>query len=492
MHSTVLSTVFLLYFLLFKRLARLWWLLPLATHKQTHGSPSVAFPPVACEPLNSRYSHVPRQRPQRLLPWRRPLIRPSPQHARLLLPMQPRQCLKPRRNSLCPVAPRCHRTRRSRLHLSRFPRLNYLEFPAKKLPRADLPRAEPRAVELAQPPGGPPGDPDDDPDKKKRDREIDLKRKGQFLIDSTALRSAKGRSGGNMKFEVERFERGTDLTIKDWINQMETYFTIGQVPPEAYVGFMLMKIVPRHLNKIKQYHSLDYLSFWEKVVEVFEVPDLATAYLNALASFCQTRDESISDYMQRARLLVIKAHPDLAYAPRERILITSFLLGQYDRHLASSLAVVKIQTAADAERLAAEGEAVRRDQRPRRSTSNFLPEGARAPESDDPDEPSDAESLEEEEEELRAGLGTTNHRQAFNSIGKPPERRKATSIMRCYKCGQYGHFKSECSRPNRQSPDASLQGLSSNVCSAKVTTLYVIVHHCLQLSKRLHAQDKFE
>ena len=75
----------------------------------------------------------------------------------------------------------------------------------------------------AQPPGGPPGDPDDDPDKKKRDREIDLKRKCQFLIDSTALRSAKGRSRGNMKCEVDRFERGTDLTIKDSINQMETF-----------------------------------------------------------------------------------------------------------------------------------------------------------------------------------------------------------------------------------------------------------------------------
>ena len=57
--------------------------------------------------------------------------------------------------------------------------------------------------------------------------------------------------------------------------------------------------------------------------------------------------------MHRARLLVIKAHPDLAHAPRERILITSFLLGLYDRQHASSLAVVKIQTAADAERLAA-------------------------------------------------------------------------------------------------------------------------------------------
>ena len=56
-----------------------------------------------------------------------------------------------------------------------------------------------------------------------------------------------------MNCEVERFEHGTDLTIKDWINQMETYFTIGQVPLESFVGFMLMKIVPRYLNEIKQY-----------------------------------------------------------------------------------------------------------------------------------------------------------------------------------------------------------------------------------------------
>ena len=332
--------------------------------------------------------------------------------------MQPRQCLKPRRNSLRPVAPCCRRSRRPRLHLSRFPRLIYLEFPAKKLPRAELLRAESQGGE-AQPLSGPPGDPDDDPDKKKRDREIDLKQNGQFLIDSTALMSAKGRSRGNMKCEVERFESGTDLTIKDWINQMETYFTIGQVPPEAYVRFMQIKIVPRHLNEIKQHQSLDYLSFREKLVEVFDEPDLASAYLNALASLSQTRDESISAYMHRARLLVLKAHPDLAHAPRERILITSFILGLYDRQLASSHAVVKIQTAADAERLAAEGEAVRRDQRSRRSTNNFLPEGASAPESDDPDEPPDAESLDEEEEELTAALGTANPSKSLNPIGKP-------------------------------------------------------------------------
>ena len=213
-----------------------------------------------------------------------------------------------------------------------------------------------------------------------------------------------------MKCELERFERGTDLTIKDWINQMETYFTIGQVlpPPEAFVGFMLMKIVFRHLNEIKQYQSLEYLAFREKLVKVFEKPDLATANLNALAGQSQTRDESISDYMNRARLLVLKAHPDLAHASRERILIKGFLLGLYDHQLASSHAVVKIQTAVNAERLAAEGEAVRRDQRARRSTNNFLPEGVSGLDPEVFNEPSDAEPLDEEDEKLMAALGTLN------------------------------------------------------------------------------------
>ena len=53
---------------------------------------------------------------------------------------------------------------------------------------------------------------------------------------------------------------------------MENYFTIGQVPPDAFVGFMLMKIVPKHLNEIKQYQSLFYLEFCEKLVEIFEEP----------------------------------------------------------------------------------------------------------------------------------------------------------------------------------------------------------------------------
>ena len=50
---------------------------------------------------------------------------------------------------------------------------------------------------------------------------------------------------------------------------MKTYFTVGQVPPEAFVSFMLMKIVQKHLNEIIKYQNLNDLAFREKLLEVF-------------------------------------------------------------------------------------------------------------------------------------------------------------------------------------------------------------------------------
>ena len=181
----------------------------------------------------------------------------------------------------------------------------------------------------AQPPGGFPGDPDDNPGIKKHvtRRFISSAQANSWSIAQPSSRPSTVFKGlwsarWNASSATRTSPSKTKLTNWKLILQSDK-----SPPPETFVGFMPMKIVPRHLNEIKLYLSMDNLAFREKLVEVFEEPDLATAYLNALAGLSQTRDEFIFDYIHRARLVLITAHPDLADASRKRNLITSFLLG---------------------------------------------------------------------------------------------------------------------------------------------------------------------
>ena len=40
---------------------------------------------------------------------------------------------------------------------------------------------------------------------------------------------------------------------------------------------MLIKIVPKHLNEIKHKQSLEFLAFHEKLIQIIEELDMATA-----------------------------------------------------------------------------------------------------------------------------------------------------------------------------------------------------------------------
>ena len=77
--------------------------------------------------------------------------------------------------------------------------------------------------------------------------------------------------------------------------------------------------------------------------------------------------------MQRVRSYALKAHPKLEHKQRERIIVNSFLLGLHDRQLAASLAAVKPERASDSMKMASEIEAVRKDNRSKRSVTSVLP-----------------------------------------------------------------------------------------------------------------------
>ena len=92
-----------------------------------------------------------------------------------------------------------------------------------------------------------------------------------------------------------------------------------------------------------------------------------------------------------------------------------------------------MQTAAEAERLATEGKAVRRDQKSMKLLgNNFLPLTSREPESEDEENLNLSE--EEEWEELMATLADLKARRE-NKTERQMGWRKATSSTKCYKCG---------------------------------------------------------
>ena len=111
--------------------------------------------------------------------------------------------------------------------------------------------------------------------------------------------------------KLRSFRVDTDVSIKEWIVQMKSYFETNNFRPKAYLGFILQKIAHPYFKEPVVYKRMRYLDFRKKLSEVFGEPDMATARLPELSKAYQDVGESIGDYMNRMRLLVMRAHPDL-------------------------------------------------------------------------------------------------------------------------------------------------------------------------------------
>ena len=62
-----------------------------------------------------------------------------------------------------------------------------------------------------------------------------------------------------MKCEVEKFSRGSEVTIGEWLIQMESYFVSCDLPTKAYVSFVLQKIAHPYFKEAFVYKDLEYL-----------------------------------------------------------------------------------------------------------------------------------------------------------------------------------------------------------------------------------------
>lgn len=66
----------------------------------------------------------------------------------------------------------------------------------------------------------------------------------------------------------------------------------------------------------------------------------------------QNRVQSITDFINRVRLLVLAAHRSVKKKEREKILISNFIQGLYDNSLALQISTMSPTSAAEAERMA--------------------------------------------------------------------------------------------------------------------------------------------
>ena len=185
---------------------------------------------------------------------------------------------------------------------------------------------------------------------------------------------------------------------------------------------------------------------------------------------------------------MLMAHFTLEHSARERILITSFMLGLHDKQLAASLAVVKVQTAAQAERLAAEGEAVRRDNKTKTSSGYYLLPLVRNNEPVKEDEGDLNLSEEEDETKLIAALADLKVRRG-DSTDRRAERREATSSTKCNNCKQCGHYKSDCLQ-QRKSIYTKCQPMRPSAIEFRLCAGNHYIRECPQLetAKRLLSQ----
>ena len=158
------------------------------------------------------------------------------------------------------------------------------------------------------------------------------------------------------------------------------------------------------------------------------------------------------------------------------------MLGLHDRQLAASLTVVKIQTAAETKRLTAEGEVLRCDQKSRKYTGNYmLPSASNIEPEKDEEEESNLSEMEEEKEELIVALSELKNR-GGNTANQRTGRREATSSTRCYNCGQYGHYHSDCLQRSK-SKFTTRQSVRPSAIECQLCTGNHYMRECLQLEK---------
>lgn len=91
----------------------------------------------------------------------------------------------------------------------------------------------------------------------------------------------------------------------------------------SWVELIIGKFFGTHFDEVKPFLSLSYCALQEKVVHIFLEPNAVQSLLQEFGRVALDLTETIFDYINRLRVLAVKAYPNLAHEQRKPILVAA-------------------------------------------------------------------------------------------------------------------------------------------------------------------------
>lgn len=128
---------------------------------------------------------------------------------------------------------------------------------------------------------------------------FDGKRVDDILISSGMLGYLENQRCGTPKCGVKQLTRGTDLTIINWILQIESFFLVASCPPSTYVDEIVQRIFPKYFDQITPHIRLPYTMFRKKLFKIFGKADRSRVRQSQLATAVQGPEENVCEFINR-------------------------------------------------------------------------------------------------------------------------------------------------------------------------------------------------
>ena len=138
---------------------------------------------------------------------------------------------------------------------------------------------------------------------------------------------------------VPRYQRGSGLTIKSWLFQMENHLRLAHIPEDEWVNTCIGNVSQVHFEQVRRLRNFAFPIFRAELLSQFKEPNLRGAMMRELFTVQQTADESYLDFMARIQNLIENSFRTESDETKNQVAVSAFVAGIQDREVAKLVAV---------------------------------------------------------------------------------------------------------------------------------------------------------